>query len=66
MRQVEEFQKTQKMLQDTKKCRLIEKAVLSETAVIQQQVEDAGIYIYIQYTYMVLYGYTYQYYVYNL
>ena len=43
MRQVEEFQKTQKMLQDTKKCRLIEKAVLSETAVIQQQVEDAGI-----------------------
>ena len=43
MRQVEEFQKTQKMLQDTKKCRLIEKAVLSGTAVIQQQVEDAGI-----------------------
>ena len=30
------------MLQDTKKCRVVEKAVLSETAVIQQQVEDAG------------------------
>ena len=34
------------MLQDTKKCRVVEKAVLSETAVIQQQVEDAGIYIF--------------------